>query len=153
MEYSCSLASAQAFAAGGRLEEWVHAYLLSHGNNRAFSEGLRRCPRCFMGPFRLPRGWFTRCCGPEPGMKYPVEAAGFWRHVEELAAAIQAGEDLPPLIANYAGGVFELNDGNHRLEALTRLGAAECNVIVWCTGEEDRRAFLAVYARYKAQQR
>ena len=91
MEYSCSLASAQAFAAGDRLEEWVHAYLLSHGNNRAFSEGLRRCLRCFMGPFRLPLGWFTRCCGPEPGMKYPVGA-------------------------------------------LTRLGAAECSVIVWCTG-------------------
>ena len=98
------------FCRRGRLEEWVHAYLLSHGNNRAFSEGLRRCPRCFMEPFRLPRGWFTRCCGLEPGMKYPVEA-------------------------------------------LTRLGAAECSVIVWCTGEEDRRAFLAVYARYKAQQR
>ena len=38
------------FAAAGKLEDWVHAYLLSDGDNPAFSHGLKLFDRFFLGP-------------------------------------------------------------------------------------------------------
>ena len=38
-------------------------------------------------------------------------------------------------------GVFELNDGNHRLEAYRRMGIAETEVIVWITEEREYEMF------------
>lgn len=49
LEYQCTLSSAKAYAAEGRLEEWVHAYLLSDGDNQAFSEGLKLVRPLFPG--------------------------------------------------------------------------------------------------------
>lgn len=144
MRYENTLTSAARFAETGRLEEWVHAYLLSHGNNRPFSEGLRRCERSWFGPLIMPSAWLERCCGPEEGMKFRIDADGFEARVAKLRAAIAAGEDMPPLIINYAAGAFVINDGNHRFEAYQRLGVKECAVIVWTTGPEDAAAFEAL---------
>ena len=88
MEYECTLSSAQSFAKNGKLEEWVHTYLLSDGHNKDFSDGLKLFDRYFLGPVKMPLSLLTRCCGPEENMK--------WRINEEW---------------------FEKNDGNHRLEA------------------------------------
>ena len=57
-------------------------------------------------------------------MRFRVKAQGFEAHVAQLMAAIAAGEDMPPLIANYVAGGYVLNDGNHRFEAYRRLRAA-----------------------------
>ena len=54
MEYKCRLSSAQEFAKAGRLEDWVHAYLLSDGNNQPFSDGLKQFERTFLGPVKMP---------------------------------------------------------------------------------------------------
>ncbi len=56
------------------------------------------------------------------GNEVPIDPVWFEKHVEELKAVLQSEEDMPPLIAHYAEGGFELNDGNHRLEAYRRLG-------------------------------
>ena len=56
--YARTLTSAREFAQRGRIEDWVHAYLLSDGRNKPFSDGLKKCPHTWFGPM-VPRrcGW------------------------------------------------------------------------------------------------
>lgn len=55
---------------------------------------------------------------------------------------------MPPLIAHYVEHDFELNDGNHRLEACSRLGIKEYPVILWITEEEEYKEFREKYPEY-----
>ena len=41
MQYRGTLSSAREWAQQGQLEAWVHAYLLSDGHNKPFSDGLK----------------------------------------------------------------------------------------------------------------
>lgn len=154
MQYRCTLSSAKDYARQGKLEEWVHLYLLSDGHNREFSEGLRLYDRRYLGPMRMPLCLFKRCCGPEETMKWRVDKIWFEKHVSELEKVIQKETDMPPLIVHYlideehADGYFELNDGNHRLEAYTRLGIEEYEVIVWITEKREYDSFAKRYAEY-----
>ena len=146
MQYRRTLSSAREFASHGRLQEWIHLYLLSDGHNPPFSEGLKKYKRYFLGPMLMPLSLFTRCCGPEEGMTYRVHPGWFEEHVAELMHAIQTDSDMPPLIIQYVHGEFELNDGNHRFEAYTRLGVSEAYTIIWITEKTDLEAFKARYA-------
>lgn len=91
---------------------------------------------------------YTRCCGPEEGMKYHIPADWFEKHVTKLQDVLMQQEDMPPLIVHYVEGGFELNDGNHRLEAYSRLGIAEYYVIVWITEKEELEDFKEKYSMY-----
>jgi len=133
LDYQRTLSSAQNYARAGKLEDWVHAYLLTDGHNKAFSDGLKLFERTFYGPAKMPLSLFNRCCGPEEHMKWHMDPIWWERRVEGLMHTLQAVEDMPPLIANYTEGRFELNDGNHRFEALTRLGRKEFYFIIWVT--------------------
>lgn len=154
MEYRCSLTSAQSYAKHNKLEEWVHAYLLSDGHNKDFSDGLKLLDRYFLGPVKMPLSFFSRCCGPEENMKWRINEEWFEEHVEELKTAILKENDMPPLIVHFfvdggnPDGAFELNDGNHRLEAYSRLGTPEYEVIVWITEKEEYELFLSRFSQY-----
>lgn len=147
MDYKCSLSSAMEFSSAGKLEEWVHAYLLSDGHNKDFSDGLKMFDRYFVGPVKMPLNLFTRCCGPEADMQYRVDSDWFESHVTELMDVVQREPDMPPLIVHYVNGGFELNDGNHRHEAYTRLGIQEYYVIVWMTVKNEYEVFVEKYGR------
>lgn len=148
LDYNYSISSAIQFAKNNKLEEWVHTYLLSDGNNKEFSDGLKLCDRYFLGPVKIPLHLFSRCCGPEEDMKYQVSAEWFEKHVSELADVIQTGKDMPPLIVHYTKGGFELDDGNHRLEAYKRLNIKEYFVIIWITEKEEYDEFMSKYGQY-----
>lgn len=148
LDYKCALSSAKEYSAAGKLEEWVHTYLLSDGNNKEFSDGLRLFDRFFIGPVKMPLKLFTRCCGPEENMKYRVNGEWFEYHVNELAEVIKKEKDMPPLIVHYVDGGFELNDGNHRYEAYSRLGIEEYYVIVWITEKYEYDDFIKKYSDY-----
>lgn len=154
LDYQCSLSSAQEFAKQNKLEEWVHAYLLSDGKNKEFSDGLKLFDRYFLGPVKMPLSFFTRCCGPEEHMKYRVNGRWFEKHVSELEEVIQREKDMPPLIVHYlitdenTEGEFELNDGNHRFEAYKRLGIEEWYVIVWITEKYEYDLFRKKFSKY-----
>jgi hypothetical protein len=148
LEYKCSLSSAQEYARVGRIEDWIHAYLLSDGHNKDFSDGLKLYERYFIGPMKMPLSLFYRCCGPESNMKYRVNAEWFEKHVQDLVGVISSEKDLPPLIVNYVDDRFELNDGNHRFEAYSRLGIKDYSVIVWITEKPEYDMFLSKYAEY-----
>jgi len=148
LDYRCTLSSAQAFAKAGRLEQWVHAYLLSDGHNREFSDGLKLFDRFFLGPVTMPLKYFRRCCGPEKNMLYQVDAGWFEQHVADLCHVLQTVDDLPPLIVHYTKDGFELNDGNHRFEACMRMGITEYPVIIWITKQDEYDAFMRSYGHF-----
>lgn len=148
MEYKSTLSSAVGYARNGKLEEWIHTYLLSDGHNKEFSDGLKLFDRYFLGPVKMPLSLFKRCCGPEEDMKWVIPKANFEEKVKQLMQVITENEDMPPLIVSYVDGHFELNDGNHRFEAYQRLGIAEYYVIVWITEKEDYAEFMEKYSVY-----
>jgi hypothetical protein len=148
MEYRSTFTSAQEFAKKGKLEDWVHSYLLSDGNNKEFSDGLKLLERFFLGPIKMPLSLFTRCCGPEETMKWKVDAEWFEEKVAKLENAIKTDNDMPPLIVHFVDDAFELNDGNHRLEAYSRLGSREINVIIWITEKNEYELFLSKYSEF-----
>lgn len=149
MEYKCSLTCAKEYARNNELEDWVHSYLLSDGHNKEFSDGLKLFDRFFIGPVKIPLSLFKRCCGPEEEMKYRINREWFEKHVEDLKNVIKQEKDMPPLIVHYMDGdVFELNDGNHRLEAYSRLGITEYYVIVWITEKSEYELFTSKYSEY-----
>ena len=123
MEYRNALSSAREWAKNGKLEDWVHTYLLSDGHNKPFSDGLKIVDRYFLGPMKMPLNLFSRCTGP----------------------------DISPLIVHYlipeggTEGEFELNDGNTRFEAYSRLGVEEAWVIVWITDRNKYEQFMQHY--------
>lgn len=155
MDYQGTLSCAQEWSRQGRLEEWLHAYLLSDGDNKPFSDGLKMVDRIFLGPFSMPLNLFQRCTGPvEEGLKYQVHPEVWERNVQHLMDAIQRQADIPPLIVHYLipeggqMGEFELNDGNHRWEAYSRLGIQEAHVIVWSTDKDEYEQFMDRYGEY-----
>ena len=87
-------------------------------------------------------------------MTYRVDADWWKKHVQRLQTSIQNDPDMPPLIVHYlipegkTEGKFELNDGNTRWEAYTRLGITETNVIVWFTDRYEYEQFCERYAQY-----
>lgn len=143
--YKCSLSSAKEFAEAGKLEDWVHLFLLSDGHNKAFSDGLKLFNRYYLGPLTMPLSLFSRCCGPEENIKYQVNAEWFKKRVQSLKKILQSNYDMPPLIVHYVDHGFELCDGNHRLEALTQLGVKEYPVIVWITEKDEYEEFVGKY--------
>ena len=148
LEYQCSLTSAKDFAEVGMLEEWVHVFLLSDGHNKSFSDGLKQFERFYLGPVTMPLSLFERCCGPEEHMKYRVNSEWFEKRVKLLKKALKENDDMPPLIVHYVEQGFELNDGNHRFEALNRLGIKEYPVIVWITEKQEYDEFLERFGHY-----
>jgi len=148
MEYESTLSSAIGYARNGKLEEWIHTYLQSDGHNKEFSDGLKLLDRYFLGPVKMPLSLFTRCCGPEADMKWIQPPDVFEKKVSNLQEIITDHSDMPPLIVHYAEGEFELNDGNHRLEAYSRLGVEEYYVIVWITEKEEYTEFMGKYSKY-----
>ncbi len=87
-------------------------------------------------------------------MKWKIEKKWFDAHVSKLKEVIKREKDMPPLIVHYfidednKDGAFELNDGNHRLEAYSQLGIKEYAVIIWITEKSEYDSFLSKYAEY-----
>lgn len=154
MQHKGTLTSAKEWAAAGQLEDWVHAYLLGDGHNKPFSDGLKIVDRMFLGPVEMPLKLFTRCTGPEESMRYRIHPEVWENHVAQIQGAVQQNADLPPLIVHYlipegkTEGEFELNDGNTRWEAYTRLGVETAHVIFWITDRYEYEQFMEKYGEY-----
>lgn len=152
MESVNSLTACRQWAQRGQLEDWVHAYLLSDGDNVPFSEGLKLEPRIYHGPVSMPAALFKRCSGPaDEGLQFQVDR-GWWEYkVGRITEAVRSGADLPPLIVNYwipegqTDGQFVVNDGNHRLEVCHQLGINLCHVVLWCTHQQELNQLMERY--------
>lgn len=134
--------TAQDYARQGRLEEWIHAYLLGGSwANPGLSDGLKLQPRWWRGPLLLPLDHLVRACGPEADSEYYVPLEGWSLRTRRLADGIVASGGtpltIPPLIINYDNRVWSVRDGNHRHEAMRLLGWPEAWVLIWYNSLEE----------------
>lgn len=137
--------SAQKWARDGKIEEWVHKYLLSGvggATNPEFSKGLKREKRWWNGPLELPLVDLSPAVGPEPGMEYVIDRDRWLARTRKLAESFSNPLCLPPLIAEYRAGALSVRDGNTRYGAMQLLGWQACWVVIWYNAESD-------YARHK----
>ena len=148
MNNLCTLSKALEFSNKNNLEEWIHLFLNAEGNNVPFSDGLKLEKRYFVGPLKMPLNLFSRCCGPEKNMKYVVNELSFKNNVYNIVEMFKNNWDMPPLIINYSKGKFELNDGNHRYEALVQNKTLEYYIIIWITEKEDFEDFIIKYNEF-----
>ena len=135
MKYTTS--EALTYAEEGKIESWVLSFLNNEGDNKAFAEGLQLVERFYTDPIMVPLKSFNRICGPEPKMEFVVDKESFNSKVEKIQKRMLAGWDMPPLIINFTSGLFILNDGNHRYEALIRRGKKTHYAIFWSSNHED----------------
>ena len=145
-----STRAALAYTRQGRLEEWIHAYLLGGPwANRGLADGLRLQERWWRGPFEAPLAQLIRCYGPEPDLEYVAEPASWEARISALAEGIRASRatplDLPPLICNFVGGIWSVRDGNHRHAAVQRLGWASAWTFIWYNSLEECQQDSAAY--------
>ena len=128
-------------ARSGRLDDWVDHYL-SAGPwaNEGLRQGLRLQRRHWLGPLLVTLDRLERCCGPEPGMPYHVDAAGWRRRISEIAETLAEPIQVPPLIVEWRDGQLSVRDGNHRYAAMVQAGWPSCWAIVWCNDATDFEA-------------
>jgi len=137
VEYKPTTSSAIEFASANRIEDWIHLFLCGEGNNIPFSEGLKLEPRNYYAPKMMLLNQFERCCGPEENMTFRVPEDNFIKRVGGIAEFYSTGDwDMPPLIIYLHEGAYVLSDGNHRFEALTKLGIDSYWVIIWETSQK-----------------
>lgn len=121
----------------GQIEQWVHTFLQGVGHNPFLSYILSLKKRYFFNPVLIRLNLFSRNCGPEENIIYKVKKPGFEVMVSSMMHSFRNDWDMPPLIIEYKNGKFDLSDGNHRFEALTRLGIAHYFIIFWTTDDHD----------------
>jgi hypothetical protein len=132
--------SAKKWAREGKIEAWVHKYLLSGRggeSNPEFSEGLKREKRWWNGPVELSLNDLSPAVGTEPGMEFVVDKDHWYALTSKLAESFSNSESLPPLIAEYRAGQLSIRDGNTRYGAMKLLGWTTCWVIIWYNSESD----------------
>ena len=148
LKYSATVESAIEYGKQKKTDAWVHLFLNEEGRNIPLSDGLKLCDRFFFSPAEFPVNFFKRCSGPEEDMKYRVDK-GWWEHkISELTKVVQSGIEMPPIIVHYVDGVFELNDGNHRLQVYNDLKIEKVWAIIWITEEQELKDFMCKYGEY-----
>lgn len=126
-----TLKAAMEYAANDDIETWIHLFLNGEGDNVGLSEGLKLKRRYWLGPIEIDTSFLYRIVGPESNMEY-VEDEDCWNfNINQICSRVEAGWDMPPLIAENREGSLSIRDGNHRLGALQNLKKEKCYVIIW----------------------
>jgi hypothetical protein len=139
--------SAQRYAREGKLEEWVHKYLMAgQWANPGLSNGLKLQRRWWHGPVEINLTDLARAVGPESGMEYQVENDYWLNRIRKMAKSLTDPLSIPPLIVEYRSGELSIRDGNTRHGAMSVVGWTKCWVIIWYNTESDYREFSYVHS-------
>jgi ParB-like nuclease family protein len=139
-------AAAWRAAVEGRLEEWVHRWLLGAGRNVPMFRGLSAYRQWWLGPVGVPVQQLIRIVGPEPGMPFPRHQHDWVPRLDGIADSIRGGWDVPPVVAEYRDAGLVVNDGNHRYAAQCRMGCGTVSAIVRFDSEDAWRRFRPAWA-------
>jgi hypothetical protein len=131
--------SACKWAEAGKIEAWVHKYLTTgRWANPAFSVGLKRQKRWWVGPLEVKLTDLSPAVGTDPGMEFVVEDEDTWfDRTSRMAESFSDPLSLPPLIVEYRNGELSIRDGNTRYTAMQHLGWSTCWVIIWYNSMSD----------------
>jgi hypothetical protein len=121
----------------GLVEEWVHNFLNTTGQNIELSDGLKKQKRYWTGPVEINLNKLKRCCGPEKNMEFHEPVVNWEKRINEMCSAIRTGWIVPPLIVEYRRNELSIRDGSHRYEALIREKIKKYWVIIWYNTIED----------------
>ncbi len=143
MKYG-TLAQAKAYQENGKIEEWLQLFLRNDGKNIALADGLLLEKREYFGLRKLHMSFFKDIKKGAPEyLSAENDIEYFFRIVENMKNSFRDW-DVPPLIVEYREDRFFVNDGRHRLEMYRQLGAESVDVILWTTGETNRKKLLEV---------
>ncbi len=124
--------SARHAAAEGRLQEWILAYLeVPEWANPGLARRVRAYATVWEGPILVSLSDRVRIAGPGAGYRFPQDPEAWEAGVSRIVADGLNAERLPPLILwrNEDGGL-NVADGNHRMDALARVGITEAWALV-----------------------
>ena len=140
-----SLDAARAAAERNELGGWVAEFLASPGSdNAALGASLSASHRWWIGPIELPLDRLERLAGPSGSPALVVVEEDEWRDdVEDLADKVADGLQPPPVVVTYRDGHLNVEDGNHRLEALRRARRTEAWAVVGFEREHEVQEFMA----------
>lgn len=139
-----TLRMAQEYAKKGKIEEWIQLFLRSDGKNIALADGLLLEKREYLGLMKIKISFLKDIeeGAPEYLTQERDKEYFFWV-VENMKDGLE-NWDVPPLIVEFRGNQFYVNDGRHRLEMFRQLGVEEIDVVLWTTGEEDKNKVLEI---------
>ena len=140
-----SLASAFEAAEKDETALWVGDFLASRGSdNAALAAGLAQKKTWWLGPLQVPLSDLVQLAGPEDeDVLIPVESDEWKEDVDAMEESVEQGWEPPPLLLEYQDGQLLIQDGNHRYEALDRVGESKTWALIWFTSEADRDTFEA----------
>lgn len=143
MKYG-TLTQAKLYNDNGRIEEWLQLFLRNDGKNVALADGLLLEKREYFGLMKLNMSYFKDIKEGAPEYLDKENAIEhFFRIVENMKNSFEDW-DIPPLIVEFRDNRFYVNDGRHRLEMYRQLGMDMADVVLWTTGEENKKKLLEV---------
>jgi hypothetical protein len=131
-----TLKKAMEYADQNRVEEWLQLFLRNDGKNIEFADGLLLERRYYLGPVKTDITKFNMEEGAPSYLTRENDIEWFFTVVDKMKSAYDSW-DMPPLIVNYINGIYEVNDGRHRYEALRQMGVKEAYTVFWMSSEED----------------
>ena len=135
-----TLTLARKYAEEGKIEQWLQDFLRADGKNLALADGLLIEERYYFGLWEIPLALFSHIeTGAPEYLHEENDIQYFFYIVDRMKEGLADGWDTPPLIVEYVYGNFQVNDGRHRLEAYRQLGAEKVWVVIWTTGDENRK--------------
>jgi hypothetical protein len=129
MKFAPTSLSAREAHAAGELSEWTQAFLRGEGGNLGIADPLRERDDDVYLMAEVGLSDVYPISGPEEDYDWPIPPAEFERRVGTMVRLFEAGWDAPPLFVHMH--TLRLVDGNHRREALLRLGRRTYWAVMW----------------------
>ncbi|MBO5165332.1 MAG: ParB N-terminal domain-containing protein [Lachnospiraceae bacterium] len=143
MKYG-TLTQAKAYHDNGKIEEWLQLFLRNDGKNIALADGLLLEKREYFGLQKLNMSCFEDIKDGAPEYLTAENDIEYFFWIIKNMKNSLGDWDVPPLIVEYREDKFFVNDGRHRLEMYRQLGAESVDVILWTTGEANKKKLLEV---------
>jgi hypothetical protein len=129
MKFAPTSTSAREAHGAGELADWAQTFLRGEGGNLGIADPLRERDDDVYVLAEVGLGDVYPISGPDDEFDWPVPPAEFERRVEAMMRLFKEGWDAPPLFVHMH--TLRLVDGNHRREALVRLGQRTYWAVMW----------------------
>ena len=129
MKFAATSASAREAHASGQLAQWCQAFLRGERGNLGVANPLRERDDDVYVLAEVDLNDVYPISGADEDFDWPVEPAEFERRIETMLRMLDEGWDAPPLFVHMH--TLRLVDGNHRREALLRLGRRTYWAVMW----------------------
>lgn len=134
---------ARAAERADKLDQWVKDFLGSDGSdNDVLGHELSSVKSHWYGPVELEFDRLHRLAGPPDHPTLERLTDDDLETVEGMVESLEDGWEPPPFIVSLSDDHLVLEDGNHRIEGLRRVGRHSYWSIVGFDDEDERRRFL-----------